>query len=253
MNFAIAVTPKQFFLGIFGFVVFCLGLVTCDYLAVKTTPEEQKYGRKVVRVVSDYVELDDKVSAGESKNSQAVVNADLPFVRVTPNDWRLNGTGTFTIKNVVGTDVDGVNLTLILKSQSLGTNIFQLVPLKRFDKALKPDEVATFELKFNALAMTALRPKEGTTAHIKDYVGSHNISSMEVIVHNFFTEKPYGLFGVAPQGEDKLKLDRLKTRIDTCQEYLDSLAVIYRETNRISLSKNDLKQNRTCLDQIILQ
>ena len=111
----------------------------------------------------------------------------------------------------MGTDVDGVNLTLILKSQSLGTNIFQLVPLKRFDNALKPDEVATFELKFNALAMTALRPKEGTTAHIKDYVGSHNISSMEVIVNNFFIEKPlHKSFGVAPQGADKVKLDRLK-------------------------------------------
>jgi len=206
MNFAIAVTPKQFFLGIVGFLLFCLGFMAWDYLAVKTTPEEQKYGRKVVQVVGYYVGLDDKVSAAASKNSQAVVNADLPWVRITPNDWRLNGTGTFTIKNVVDADVDGVNLTLILKSQSLGENVLQLVPLKRFDNALKPNEVATFELEFNELAMSSLRPEKGTAAHVRDYVGTHNLSNMEVIVDNFFIEKPlHKIFGVAAQGEDKVK------------------------------------------------
>ena len=157
MNFAIAVTPAQFLYGIIGLLLFFVGFVALDKLAVETTPEEQKYGMRVAPVVINYVNLRDKVSELSVKNDEAVVKAELPVVEITPNDWRVKGRGEFTIKNVTDVNVKGVRFTIILKSQSLDANILQLVPIKYFDTSLKPNEVASFELNFSSFALSSFK------------------------------------------------------------------------------------------------
>lgn len=253
MKFAIAVTPLQYLYGIIGIVLFALVFMGWDLISQKTTPEEQKYSIRITPIINSYNTLNNMVSERSTKNKQALVKAYLPSIKITPNDWRLKGMGKFTIKNVTDVNVKAVRFTLILKSQSLGTNTLNLQPIKNFDKPLKPNQETSFDISFNSLALTSLQYKKGKApAHVKDYVGTHIVSHIDVSIDDFVIDNPLPKFiALAPPKEDAAKVKNFEDSLKECTPYLKELVKRYNAKNRIVLSKKDFQQNRTCLNHII--
>jgi len=252
MNFVVAISPKQYFLGIIGFVILVVGFVAWDNLIVATTPEEEKYSRNLRPVVHWYKETHRENSELTARNKSAVLRKDINTVTITPNDFRVRGDGKIEIKNVTDQVVSSVSYRLALRSKTLGTNFLQIQPIKNFDPHLKPNETAVFDIRLNSLAMMSLKhEKDAPQAKVSDFVGAHNVSNVDITIEAFkVAQKLPSYIGVAPDGLKLEAEEQFKEKVDECWPYFKTLFDSYGKEKLLNISEKNLKKDRVCLDKI---